>query len=111
MSHHHQGPPPWGEQVIELEGTFDLAATWQVLEEIAKTAPEISLTLDFTAVQELHDSALAGLLALVSLTRRDIHCRGLARPSFKMLRHVRQDARRALWHFDVELDSTTQVAA
>ncbi|HTT71107.1 MAG TPA: STAS domain-containing protein [Anaeromyxobacteraceae bacterium] len=76
------------ETVIRLQGVFDATAAERLGTALAAAGPQARLEVDLSQVQEVHDSALAGLAPLLS---RAVALRGLRLHHIRLLRYFGVD--------------------
>jgi hypothetical protein len=84
-----------GELVVRFGSRFDSNEVSRVAEAIAVFAPLTALTLDFGAIREFRDAAVAPLAAQVSAVGAKVTLRGLTRHQARVLQyfgHVAADA-------------------
>src|SRR5919201_4589190 len=97
----HGSAQPGGEILIELEGTFDAVAAWNLRKRLAALPPDASVVLDFRDVREFYDLGVA-VMASTLAQREGPHVvvRGLCQHQHRLLRYfgVDLDARRGAGH-------------
>jgi anti-anti-sigma regulatory factor len=82
-----------GEILVELDGTFDATAAWQLRGRLATLGIAHRVVLDFSRVREFHDLAIAVVAnGLVDALRRNVEMRGLRDHQHRLFRYFGVDA-------------------
>jgi anti-anti-sigma regulatory factor len=89
---------PGGEILIQLEGTFDAVAAWNLRRHLGALPPDATVVLDFSQVREFYDLGVAVMAS--SLAQREgprVIVRGMCQHQHRLLRYfgVDLDAQRA----------------
>ena len=97
----HGSAQPGGEILIQLEGTFDAVAAWNLRKRLGALPPDATVVLDFGQVREFYDLGVAVMAS--SLAHREgprVVVRGLCQHQHRLLRYfgVDLDALRAADH-------------
>jgi anti-anti-sigma regulatory factor len=82
-------------RLIQIEGTFDLAAARRVAEAVVAARPGERLEVDLTGVREFHDFGVAVLAQALASGRAHTSVRGLRQHHVRLLRYFGIDARAA----------------
>lgn len=84
---------PGGRIVIEVEGTFDAAAAWQVRGRLGDLRSKDHVVLDFTRVREFYDLGIAVVAnGLAEAARPVVEMRGLREHQHRLFRYFGVDS-------------------
>ena len=94
-------PSSAGEVLLEIDGTFDAIAAWEVRRRLRALPPDAQVVLDFTRVKEFLDLGVAVVApGLLEHEHPRVTLRGL-----------RQHQQRMFRYFGVDLDSARRAEA
>ena len=83
---------PGGELVIQIDGTFDAAAAWEIRGRIEGMPAGDRVVLDFTAVREFFDLGIAVVAnGLAAGERPAVEMRGLREHQHRLFRYFGVD--------------------
>jgi anti-anti-sigma regulatory factor len=76
---------------VQVGSTFGAPEATRVQEALAALGPFSHLTIDFTAVRQCDDAALARLAHTLQSVRGEVHLRGLTNHQWRLLTHLGVD--------------------
>jgi len=86
-----------GEELIQVDGTFDAVAAWNVRKRLREVPSDVRVVLDFTRVKEFLDLGVA--VVAPGLLDRDgprVSVRGLRQHQHRMFRYFGVDVGAAM---------------